>query len=240
MQSLREKGRINDRELRLIACGYVRQMKGLSAATLRFVEMTEQLADNNDVRAIRNLLTLAERSPDDIDKAAVGAMLKTNAYDAYCAVAKLEFILADAYTVFQCVVGGQALEAGSKVCSTCNNDGVVFLPQDGFKFNIRCNVCSAPPSYLLTPDVRKLMEQCNRGDWTATLPLSDALEEAGIRDGVRCATCRGRKRHNGWRCDECQGVGYLPGTNSALDHLRNHPFHVKGCWVVDALRGITR
>lgn len=94
-----------------------------------------------------------------------------------------------------------------------------------------CHVCGA------TGHVPRTTPQ-----WSMMPVLADALEEAGctelaILDHLRgeepCTHCDERWNHNetwrfavGGRCSHCNGTGKRPVT------------HVKGCWVLELLRGI--
>lgn len=110
----------------------------------------------------------------------------------------------------------------------------------------------------LTPDVRRLAEACNDGEWEAAGPLCDALEEAGV-SGEPCTICDGSgtcwvchcfmydcgEFGDDWKdhcksktcdvCPRCAGTGRIP--HPVVAHLQCECLRLKGCWVVDLLAG---
>lgn len=60
---------------------------------------------------------------------------------------------------------------------------------------------------LLTPEVLRMAQEADRGDWSVLPILGDALEEAGCVEG------------------------------DLLEHLRGPDTHVRGCWALDLVLG---
>ncbi len=103
------------------------------------------------------------------------------------------------------------LPAGPK-CGKCRGRGTVS-PGAGGAVDRPDRPCPAKcraghlPGPWLTPQVLSLATAAYSGEWSALLPLSDALEELG-----------------------CDSVNLLA-------HLRSPGPHAKGCWAVDLLLG---
>lgn len=87
-------------------------------------------------------------------------------------------------------------------CAACGGAGRFLVGTGGDAEAVRCRCCP-----WLTPQVLSLAQAAYSGDWSATLPLSDALEEVG--------------------CDSA----------CLLHHLRSPIPHVRGCWAIDLLLG---
>lgn len=50
---------------------------------------------------------------------------------------------------------------------------------------------------------------------------------------VECNTCEGTGQRGQDICENCKNIE----ESQILKHLRTHPFHVKGCWVIDLILG---
>lgn len=107
-----------------------------------------------------------------------------------------------------------------------------------------CPTCKPGPCPWLTPTVLSLAHAAYEDrppdgilDPERLAILADALEEAGC-DGTACLQCETVKGVGGTLagCNHCGGTGIIP--HPLLAHLRSPGPHVRGCWVLDLIRGV--